>query len=119
MKKLFSALLAVVCLTGLLALPASASARSSIAEKKTVSLADEIQAYTAPCTQCEIGLVRYHSTVTGPWLRSGYVDCLSGDPQYRDSAYTRDVTHYYLCDNCKNGFSEHTQETKTEHKHGW
>lgn len=55
----------------------------------------------------------------GPWVFNRYVECLSGDPQYRDKEYYRDLTKYYLCDHCGSGFGDAVRETKVEHEHGW
>ena len=65
------------------------------------------------------GIFRYNTKTEGPWIFNRYVECLSGDPQYRDKEYYRDVTKYYLCDHCGSGFGDAVRETKVEHEHGW
>lgn len=72
MKKLFSALLAMVCLTVFLALPASAS----IDTADSVSAAFE----TAVCDACGEKAVVYWSQTQTPWHIEEYVRCIHDCP---------------------------------------
>lgn len=118
MRKLITCLLSGVLVGSMLLTPASATTTSVISDDPSIDNSSVVP-YASLCDECGIGQVRYNTKTEGPWIFNQYVECLSGDPQYRDKEYYRDVTKYYLCDHCGSGFGDAVRETKVEHEHGW
>ena len=98
MRKLITCLLSGVLVGSMLLAPASATTTSVISDDPSIDNSSVVP-YASLCNR--------------------YVECLSGDPQYRDKEYYRDLTKYYLCDHCGSGFGDAVRETKVEHEHGW
>ena len=101
MKKLFSALLAAVCLTVFLALPASASTDTA----DSVSAAFE----TAVCDACgEKAVVCWPQTQT-PWHIEEYVRCIHDCPWYNDAVQSCFVIDTYVCNSCGHSYIVETR----------
>lgn len=107
MKKLFSALLAVVCLTVFLALPASASTDTA----DSVSAAFE----TAVCDACGEKAVVYWSQTQTPWHIEEYVRCIHDCPWYNDAVQSCFVIDTYVCNSCGHSYIVETPHTLTAH----
>lgn len=107
MKKLFSALLSMVCLTVFLALPASASTDTA----DSVSAAFE----TAVCDACGEKAVVYWSQTQTPWHIEEYVRCIHDCPWYNDAVQSCFVIDTYVCNSCSHSYTVETPHTLTAH----
>ena len=107
MKKLFSVLLAAVCLAGIFALPASALTSA------TDSAAAALE--TTVCDSCGEKAVVHWSHSQTPWHVEDYVRCIHNDPRYNDAVQSCFVIDTYVCNHCGSSYNIETPQTLTAH----
>lgn len=108
MKKLASALFAIVFLVGIFALPASALSMDT-------SIKGDVE--TSICNHCGEKQVILADDVDSPWITVGYTNCGFFDPRYNDTMQECYNIQTYICNSCKWGYSTQSTKEQTVHKH--